>query len=245
MTKANPSICLILSPAAGSGSAKAARSLPDSPCGSSLTIFLPPFWGLPRNLLELMRPNLPCELSAADIARLEQTYYATNPATRFGSLALQQSFSRSKLVFQAGHPPFAAFTPATEARPADAVVYSAATRDAFQFTGPPMLVSQAHFARKFAALASEKSPRLVMLHMPDLADVSLAAIPERELWPDTLKADITLLGFPPRKFFAGLNAEQTLQLFADPYHLNQNGQQYFTRLITPTLIELFETTDRP
>ena len=197
--------------------------------------------GLPRNLLNLLRPNLPCELSAADIARLEQTYYCTNPATRLGSVALQQGFG-DRPVFEPGHPPFEFFTPATDARPEDTVIYSEATKDEFQFTGPPMLVSQIHFAKKFGALAKEKATRLVMLHVPVIADFGKSAITEREFWPDTLRADVSMIGITPHRLFAGMNEVEMHKLFAEQYHLNQNGQQYFTRLITPTLLQLYENS---
>ena len=196
--------------------------------------------GLPRNLLAQVRPNLPCTLTPADLARLEQTYFCSYPGARLGSLALQQGFSRSP-VFQADHPPFESFTPVTGARSSDAVVYSAAARDQFQFSGlAPMPPWQTHFAQKFSALATEKSARLVQLYLPDLAEAGLPFIREREFWPDTLRASVTLVGIPPQKLFAGLTDAEIHKLFAEPFHLNQNGQEYFTRLITPALIDLYD-----
>jgi hypothetical protein len=50
-----------------------------------------------------------------------------------------------------------------------------------------------------------------------------------------------LLGIPPTKLFGTLTDEEVLKFFGDPYHFNQNGQEYFTRLITPALINLYET----
>jgi hypothetical protein len=34
-------------------------------------------------------------------------------------------------------------------------------------------------------------------------------------------------------------------LYGDPVHLNQNGQEYFTRLITPTLIGIYQAKGKP
>jgi hypothetical protein len=197
--------------------------------------------GLPRNLLDWLRPNLPYEPTAADIALREKTYYCTNPAARLGSVALQQGFSRSP-VFQDGHPRFERFTPDTGANPTDAIVYSAATKAMFQFSDSPLPAWQAHFAKKFAALVAEKHSRLVLLHVPELTDAGQSAIPEREFWPETLQMDVTLLGIPPKKLFAGLNDEEIYKLFGEPYHLNQNGQEYFTWLITPALLKIYETS---
>jgi len=53
---------------------------------------------------------------------------------------------------------------------------------------------------------------------------------------------VTLLGFPPQKLFAGLNDDEIRKLFAEPYHLNRNGQEYFTGLITPALLKIYETS---
>ena len=73
--------------------------------------------GMPRNLLDNVRPNLRCELSATDIAQLEQTYFCTNPASCLGSLGLKQGFSQTP-IFQEGHPPFELFTPPPRRRSA-------------------------------------------------------------------------------------------------------------------------------
>jgi hypothetical protein len=39
-----------------------------------------------------------------------------------------------------------------------------------------------------------------------------------------------------------MNEVEMHKLFAEQYHLNQNGQAYFTRLITPTLLKLYENS---
>jgi hypothetical protein len=197
--------------------------------------------GIPRNLLELLRPNLPCEFSPATRARLEESLFCSDSQHSLGSLALLQGFSKAP-VFSTGHPPFESFSPPNSTSAADAVIYSTATKDAFQFIGPQMLAPQTHYAQKFSALARSKSIQMVMLHVPEVADLNRVAITEREFWPDSLHADVTLLGILPQRMFTGLSEEEKLKFFADPYHLNQNGQQYFTKLITPTLSKLYENS---
>ena len=53
-----------------------------------------------------------------------------------------------------------------------------------------------------------------------------------------------MVGVPPAKFFAGLTPEQARLLYADPGHFNENGQKYFTPLVTPTLLQLYEELPR-
>jgi hypothetical protein len=216
-------------------------NLADFPLRLRLDYYFAAIQGMPRNLVDILRPNLPCEFSVADLARLEKTYYSTDPATQLGSLALRQGFSSSP-IFEDNHPPFEFFTPATEVQPSDVLIYSTATSAQFQFVGPPMLAAQTHFAKKFATLAAKNSTRLVLLHVPNLTDVGRSTIPEREFWPETLHADVALIGIPPQKLFAGLNDAEIHKLFAEQYHLNQNGQKYFTRLITPALLKLYEAS---
>lgn len=68
-----------------------------------------------------------------------------------------------------------------------------------------------------------------------------AMIREREFWPKALQADITLVGIPPAKLFEGMTDEQVKELYSDPFHFNKNGQYYFTSLITPSLLEIYDT----
>ena len=103
-----------------------------------------------------------------------------------------------------------------------------------------MLV-QPHFARQFAALLKEHGVRPVMLYLPTLAESRSTVIPERTFWPEIFPDDFALFGIPPAKLFGDLTDADVLKLYADPYHFNQNGQDYFTRLITPTFINLYET----
>jgi hypothetical protein len=80
-----------------------------------------------------------------------------------------------------------------------------------------------------------------MLYLPGLAEARSSVIGERTFWPDIL-ANTILLGIPPAKFFVKMTADEAQKLYDDPQHFNQNGQRYFTQLITPSLINLYETS---
>ena len=141
------------------------------------------------------------------------------------------------------------------------LTYSAETRTAFAFTGPATKPYQRHFAERLARLCQKRGTRLVVLHLPqwrerelpptappvvwraaprELADVaSQETIPEREPWPEVWPAPVDLVGIPFGKLFGDLPATDLPRLFVDNHHFNQNGQELFTKLITPTLLKLY------
>jgi hypothetical protein len=193
--------------------------------------------GMPRNLLCLLRPNLPAPFVTDKPNYWEIVATAPNPTTRLGSLAERTGFKPNAMADAA---PFEPFAPETFARPADAIVYFPATKTNFEFSAAPLPAWQTHFARRFAALVREHRILPVMLYLPVLAEARLPVIRERTFWPEIFSGDVALLGIPPAKLFGTLTDEEVRKIFADPVHFNQNGQDYFTRLITPELIELYE-----
>ncbi len=196
--------------------------------------------GMPRNLLSLVRPNLPAPLVTDRPNYWETVVSGGNPATQLGCLRVRRGFA---LDPAATFVPFAPYMPATAARPADALVYVPATREDFEFSHAPLPAWSAHFARQFAALARQQGVKTVMLYLPVRAEVRSTVIPERTCWPDLL-GDVTLLGIPPAKLFGSLTGDELDKIYADPAHFNQNGQEYFTRLITPALIQLYEAAGK-
>ena len=99
---------------------------------------------------------------------------------------------------------------------------------------------QVHFARKIAALAREYHVRLVYLHLPNIMEIGSAVIPENACWPDVFHTRMELVGIPAAKLYAGMSREDILKLYLDFQHFNQNGQKYFTPIITPALLKLYE-----
>ncbi len=198
--------------------------------------------GLPRNLLSLVRSNLPAQLVTDKTNYWTLTANAPNPATRLGSLSVGRGFAPNPMAAAA---PFVPYKPATAATPADAMVFSPATKDDFQFASAPLPAWQMHFAQRLAALFLEHHVKPVMLYLPDLAEVRSPVIPKRGDWPTLFTTDTTLLGIPPARLFAGLSDADILKLYGDPVHFNRNGQEYFTPLITPALMHIYETAAHP
>lgn len=191
--------------------------------------------GMPRNLLCLLRPNLPADLRARNF--WEEHYRTINLVDNLGSTSSELGFANFDTDLTI---PFYPYVPSTAASPRDAFVYSSNTWTNFQFSDEPLPAWQSHFARQFLALAHEHGCRLVMLYIPTIEETGLRKIPERAFWLEHLDDSLFLLGVPPEKMFGGLTDHEIHQLYYNPSHLNKNGQEYFTSLIEPSLLELYE-----
>jgi len=195
---------------------------------SKLSYYNSAIIGMPRNLLDLLRPNLPA--LPADEILLDGYKPAVNPARRLGSLA-----HRSSEYFN-----FTNFTPATSVSPAEVCVSPDTPRSPFEFAGQKQPELQRFFARKIAALAREHNVHLVFLHLPKTTEIGSAVIPEIAFWPEVFQARMELVGIPAAKLYAGMSREDILKLYLDFQHFNENGQKYFTPIITPALLNLYE-----
>ena len=188
--------------------------------------------GLPRNLLGLVRPNLPADLTATPY--LNDKYHAANPATTMGSLGVC-------LPYQVGGC-FVPFQPSTGVSPAATCIYSPATAASFKFTGPATTPLQAYFARKIMALAKANHVQVVFLHFPTDREIRSPLIHERECWPEILAGHPWLVGVPPAAMFQGLNDEDAFKCFSGPDHFSKNGQDFFTAMITPSLLSVYDAS---
>lgn len=195
--------------------------------------------GMPRNLLCLIRPNLPADLHTPNY--WEEHYRSTNLADNLGSTTSELGFDARPKADCDPTIPFIPYVPQTAASPMDACVYSAATQTNFQFSAELLPVWQTHFARLFMALAREHGCRLVLLHVPALDESRSMKIQERTFWRENLDDSLFLLGVPPMEMFGGLTDDEVRKLYFNPGHLNKNGQAYFTSLIGPALLQLYET----
>jgi hypothetical protein len=210
-----------------------AAGLAGLPFRVKLSYYANAILGTPRDLLEALRPNL----ALIDSDKISWPGYTNiaNPAHRLGSLAIRESMGGA----------FEEFRPQSKARPEDVCVYSEATSQYFRFSGDPITAVQSVFARKIGALARAHGVKLVYLHMPQLNDADTSVIPVQTYWPDLFGQPVTMMGVPCAKLFAGMADQDIRKLFYNYEHFNQNGQQYFTSLITPALIRVYEEQTEP
>jgi hypothetical protein len=198
--------------------------------------------GTPRNLLSLVRPNLPAPLITGQKNYWEIVADGPNPVVQLGSLSYRRGFG---LKPPADATPFVEFKPATGATSADAAVFSETTKVNFEFSSTPLPDWQIHFAKKLAELFQQYRVQPVMLHLPVLAEAHASVMAERADWPAIFGSHFKLLGVAPGKLFGGLSDDEVHKLYGDPVHFNRNGQEYFTPLITPVLIQLYEACQHP
>ncbi len=199
--------------------------------------------GMPRNLLEWFRPNLPAPLVSDPPNYWERHYGSASIVKLLGCTCSELGFNYDSLGdnFTA----FTPFAPRTAATPADAEIFSSTGKNDFEFGKAPLPDWQVHFARQLAELARTNDCKLVMLNIPGLNDANAKIIQERAFWPDIFQTSVTMLGIPPAQLFSKLTDEQLHWLFTNSGHFNKNGMAYFTSLITPALLELYQAKDQP
>jgi hypothetical protein len=191
--------------------------------------------GMPRNLLSLVRNNLPAPLISSTKNYWELVGGGPNPVSVLGCLYYEKGFG---LKPPEDATPFVKCEPVTAATPADALVFSPGTATNFEFSTNPLPAWQSHFTEKLAELLRKNHQPSVMLHLPVLAEVRAPVLEERANWPAIFGGGFNLLGIVPARMFGGLPDDEVRKLFGDPGHLNRNGQKYFTRLVTPALMDL-------
>ena len=215
-----------------------AGELDGLPFSTRFSYYASAILGMPRNLLCLLRSNLSGPLITPKKNLAEIQYGALNPATRLGSLGVQLGYGYSSANFTD-------YKPETAIRPSDTCTYTQETKEQFQFNGLSTNSLQLFFLRKIVTLAQEHHTKLVILHFPIIAEMGSQVIPEDAFLRELLGKEVRLVGVSGKKLFAGLTKEEVLKLYCNDEHLNRNGQEYFTPIITPTLLRIYDPeTDR-
>jgi len=216
------------------------RLLAGLPCREQSVLYFAAVIGMPRNLLNLMRSNLPAPLISDPPNYWERHYGSASIVKLLGATCSELGFNYDTLSdnFTA----FTPFVPHTGAKPSDTEVYSRGVKNDFEFGSASLPAWQLYFAGKLGELAQANGCKLVMLNLPVLADASVSTIRERVFWPEIFQDDFWMAGIPPAKLFAGLSDQQLHWLFTNSGHLNKNGMTYFTPLVCPALLQLYETS---
>ena len=208
------------------------------PLGEQAVYYYASVIGMPRNLLELLTSNLPSDPNSTPISYVSKfKYLAADPETTLGCFEAHRSFN--PLLGINGEVPFTPSTPQTGAMPSDVCTYSSETASNFAFSNQSLPVFQTYFAKQFGRLAENNGCKLVALHFPVFAERKSALITESRNWAGLLQTNVHMMGIPGERLFAGLSDSETGRLYYDPVHLNENGQRYFTSLITPTLLQFY------
>ncbi len=190
--------------------------------------------GMPRHLLSLVRENR-WEDPANCRPNFWNDYYgAPHPARERGALRASLSYSPN-----GPEKKFVPFTPSPGASPDAVVRYGPETKSRFAFTGAPVSGYSQHFGRLLAKLCADRGIKLVVLHLPELERRRDRMITERQDWTSFFGAPVELQGVAEGILFEGLTDVEVERCFFDGAHLNRNGQDYFTRVIAPRLIDAY------
>jgi len=176
--------------------------------------------GLPRHLVSLLRPNL------------------TDPAAwtaTFGTLKVHRGIGRQ---------PFRPFAPPAPVLDPAALLYRPGAAG-FVIDRNPLPAYQAHYFRRFFALARESGVPAAMLHVPLWVERHDSVVHERLDWQAEFGGPLPVLGVPPAQLFAGLADEDVDALFYNDnswpnHHFNANGSTFFTTAIVPALLDLYD-----
>jgi hypothetical protein len=193
---------------------------------------------MPRNLLALVTPNLSDVAGENPFFRYWKPDQVTDPATVLGCLRMRLSYDSKNGIIEDPH--FTPYLPQTGATSADIRIYSTASASSFVFSNRPTPFFQTYFAGQFGSLARTNGCQLVFLHLPVFAERTSPVLTESCYWPGVALTEVCMMGLPGAKLFAGLSEAQLDRLYADPVHFNENGQNYFTRLFTPALLQFYE-----
>jgi hypothetical protein len=193
--------------------------------------------GLPRNLLALIHTNLPADMTATNYWQARS--HAANFAGQLGAFTGHAGFRDNP---NAQSEPFVEFTPDTGVQSSAVRIDSSAeTETNFFSPAGNLLPMQLHFMQLLEALASKDDCKLVLIHIPTFEERRATHIPVPANLP---QPGVVMIGIPPATLFKGLTDDQIRKLYNDSVHLNENGQKYFTELVTPTLLKLYESQNR-
>jgi hypothetical protein len=183
---------------------------------------------LPHYLFDVGRPNL---LSLSE-------YYRPFVADR-GAGRQHKGWGHNPEMFFPYDPRRALATPS------DVVTFSSQTQKQFAFDGPSWDAYQLYFARRLVRLCLDHGTKLMAVHLPVLAEAQQSVIQVPTRWTEDLGTPVELIGIPGAKLFVGYSPDEVRKYFyCDDWHLNQNGEDLFTPLITPALLEFYDETAR-
>lgn len=158
--------------------------------------------------------------------------------------AYMQNFGTVKIErINRNRSPFVHFSPTLPALTPDEMIL-AVDSPRVRFPGPQLNDYQHHYTTLSMNLLRQQRIPLIMLHLPVWVNRHDTVVNERMPWPQVFNIPITLIGVAPATLFAGLTEEEINKLYYNNYdwpnhHLNRNGSEYYTRVITPAILEAY------
>jgi hypothetical protein len=188
------------------------------PLRSRLAIYGAQVLGAPRQVVNYLRPN-----------RLIQ-----NPVL-VQDLGSQSEYGHigyygGPFIPESHIPPV--FTP-------DSIISHGSSDPHFDFNGYPLGPYHQHWAREIGNLAKQYNVPFVMMHIPEDTEKGDPRVSERMYWPEVVGLpSAPIIGIPSATLFRGIPADQIKNYYYDQ-HFNDNGREFFTRAITPAILDLY------
>jgi hypothetical protein len=135
---------------------------------------------------------------------------------------------------------FVGFLPPSPVVRTSRLLFSDATRNQFEFTNETLPPYQDHYMNELVELLHRNRIPLAMINVPQYNERLSPRVIERFDWAATFNSDIPLIGIAPTTLFAGLTPAEVELLHCDQYHLNKNGNEFFTRTVLPAILEVYE-----
>jgi hypothetical protein len=123
--------------------------------------------------------------------------------------------------------------------PAQHMIAIGADDPRFDFNGRPLGPYHRYWGQQIGKLARERGAALAMLHIPEDSERGSNVVPERMYWPDVVGMPAPIIGLPSAELFADMPAATFYHYYFDQ-HLNMNGKEFFTRAITPAILDVYE-----
>lgn len=195
-------------------------ALSDLPLRQRVALYGEAVLGAPRHLLSKVRSN---QLGEAERAAV------------LGANIVERGFNGAAFVRRELPPPNLT---------REKLIYSTSSASDFRFTGQPLSSYQMHFLRRAFNLLNQYHVPVALVHVPLSIERHKTVVEERMFWPEVFGMEMSIVGVPPATLFKGLSDAEIDQLYYDE-HLNANGNQLFTRTITPALVEIYAQHQQP
>jgi hypothetical protein len=135
-----------------------------------------------------------------------------------------------------------AFVPEPRTPPvfaADNMISHSAGDANFDFNGQALGPYHQHWAHEIGNLSKQYGVPFAMLHVPEDSEKGMTQVPERMYWPDVIGLpSAPVIGIPSATLFSTTPAPEVDNYYYDQ-HFNDNGKEFFTRAITPTVLDIF------
>jgi hypothetical protein len=174
--------------------------------------------GAPRQIVNYIRPNR--------LVQSPELVHDLGSQSQYGSVG----YYGSTFIPEPRTPPVFAV---------DSMISHGSDDANFDFNGEALGPYHQHWAREIGNLANQYNVPFAMIHIPEDTEKGMTHVPERMYWPSVLGLpDAPVIGIPSETLFRETPATEVQNYYYDQ-HFNDNGKEFFTRAITPAVLDVY------